>query len=51
MSGPRREQMKAITVEPKPPGTARREDVPEPDLRVGHTFRFCSRTLSRQPDL
>jgi threonine dehydrogenase-like Zn-dependent dehydrogenase len=27
--------MKAITVEPKKPGTARLEDVPEPDLRNG----------------
>lgn len=27
--------MKAITVEPKKPGTARLEDVPEPDLREG----------------
>ena len=27
--------MKAITVEPKAPGTARLEDIPEPDLRDG----------------
>ena len=27
--------MKAITVEPKKPGTARLEDIPEPDLREG----------------
>jgi NADPH:quinone reductase-like Zn-dependent oxidoreductase len=27
--------MKAITVEPKKPGSARLEDVPEPDLRQG----------------
>jgi D-arabinose 1-dehydrogenase-like Zn-dependent alcohol dehydrogenase len=27
--------MKAITVEPKKPGTVRLEDIPEPDLREG----------------
>jgi threonine dehydrogenase-like Zn-dependent dehydrogenase len=27
--------MKAITVEPKKPGTARLEDIPEPDAREG----------------
>jgi len=27
--------MKAITVEPKKPGTAKLEDIPEPDLREG----------------
>ena len=27
--------MKAITVEPRKPGTARLEDVPEPDAREG----------------
>ena len=31
----RREQVKAITVEPRKPGTARLEDVPEPDIRNG----------------
>ncbi len=27
--------MKAITVEPKKPGTAKLEDVPEPDVHYG----------------
>jgi threonine dehydrogenase-like Zn-dependent dehydrogenase len=27
--------MKAITVEPQKPGTARFEDIPEPDMREG----------------
>ena len=27
--------MKAITVEPKKPGTVRYEDIPEPDVREG----------------
>lgn len=31
----KREQMKAITVEPQKTGTARLEDIPEPDLRDG----------------
>jgi glucose 1-dehydrogenase len=39
--------MKAITVEPKQPGTARLEDVPEPDSQDGSvlveaiTVRVC----------
>jgi hypothetical protein len=32
--------MKAITVEPKKPGTARYEDIPEPDEREGSVLEW-----------